>query len=406
MSTQTTNMKKIFIIGGTGAQGLPIVQALTQSGTYSVRILTRDPSSPRAQSLLSSASSPELVELFPGSFTSESDVRAGMANCWGAFVNIDGFATGEALEIFYTMRCYELAIEQGLEMYIHGNIDFGYKVSGYQSQFRCGHYDGKGRAGEWILMSNEAAKTESQRMKAALFTTGPYIDMALSPMTPLAPMIEKDDETGEEVVTWRLPLTENGAMPHVVLDDCGHYVKWLFDHHSEDRVDGMDLRVAMGHVRYDDMAAAFAKVTGHKARFVDVSEEEYWSPNGYWGSIASQPCGYMHAHAGAGEGNIPDGVMTIKQNFTGWWRTYQNCGEPSSRDAVAKHIGLKRDYALLDEIHPGRIRTPEEFFRREDEKARTEGRGSLWNVVVNEPRHVLKIHEDQSIFRSMKKDDA
>ena len=120
-----SSTRKVFIIGGTGAQGLPIIEALARDGAYSVRILTRDTSSRRAQSLLSTY--PGRVELVPGTFTSESDVRAGMAGCWGAFVNIDGFAVGEALEIFYTMRCYELAIQTGVKMYVHGNIDFGCK---------------------------------------------------------------------------------------------------------------------------------------------------------------------------------------------------------------------------------------------------------------------------------------
>jgi hypothetical protein len=30
------------------------------------------------------------------------------------------------------------------------------------------------------------------------------------------------------VVTWRVPLSE-GAVPHVALEDCGYYVRWLFE---------------------------------------------------------------------------------------------------------------------------------------------------------------------------------
>lgn len=81
--------------------------------------------------------------------------------------------------------------------------------------------------------------------------------------------------------------------------------------------------------------------------------------------------------------------MTNRQDFTAWFKLYQGFG---------KGPVLNRDFALLDEIHPGRIRTAEEFFRREDAKARKEGRGSLWDIVVNDPRPILKVYEDGKVF--------
>ncbi|MFI2040516.1 NmrA family NAD(P)-binding protein [Streptomyces bottropensis] len=36
----------IFVIGGTGAQGIPVVRALVADKKYSVRLLTRDATSP------------------------------------------------------------------------------------------------------------------------------------------------------------------------------------------------------------------------------------------------------------------------------------------------------------------------------------------------------------------------
>ena len=47
------------------------------------------------------------------------------------------------------------------------------------------------------------------------------------------------------------------------LEDCGYYVRWLFDH--PERANGMDLVVAIDHVAYADLAAAFEKVTGDPA---------------------------------------------------------------------------------------------------------------------------------------------
>jgi len=144
----------VFVIGGTGAQGLPIVEALVKDGQYAVRVLTRDKTSPRSRKLATLSPNVSFLE---GSFASEENLRAGYSGADYAFVNIDGksrvfwnpspltatgFNTGEKTEIFWGLRSYELAIEQGIKFFIWGNLDFVLKKSGYDSKFRTGHYDG------------------------------------------------------------------------------------------------------------------------------------------------------------------------------------------------------------------------------------------------------------------------
>lgn len=75
---------------------------------------------------------------------------------------------------------------------------------GYDSKFRTGHYDAKGRVGEWILQQNWE---NSKRMGAALFTTGPYMEMVLGARTPMSPVVE------EGVVVWRVPLGDVSEVP-------------------------------------------------------------------------------------------------------------------------------------------------------------------------------------------------
>lgn len=369
---------KIFIIGGTGAQGIPVVRGLVHDGKYAAHVLTRDPNSRRAKEL--AALSPN-VTIVQGSFTSETDLRAGFTGAWGAFVNIDGFATGEAMETWWTIRSYEIALECGVQFYVHGNIDYIHKLSGYNPLYRCGHLDGKGRMGEWILLQRAAAAAKqtpnTTGMKSALFTTGPYMEMSLDPNTPMGPTIEHDDETGSEILTWRLPLTASGAVPHTALDDCAHYVRWLFD--NPDRADGMNLGSAISLVHYDEIAAAFTRVTGRKARFIDVDLDTYWGTHPWAKSVADLAAGYT-APASAGTGE-----MTMRENFTGFWRAWQVSGENKGL--------VTRDFGLMEEIYPGRIKSAEEFFKREDDRARREGKGGLWEVVV-EGRPVLKITED------------
>jgi hypothetical protein len=97
----------------------------------------------------------------------------------------------------------------------------------------------------------------------------------------------------------------------------------------------------------------------------------------------SLPAGY--------NANIHDpGAMNIEDNFTGFWVTWSECG--GNRGVI------QRDYALLNRILPGRVKSAEEWFRQEDERGRKAGEGGLWERTVRastgKGRPILKIGED------------
>ena len=216
-------------------------------------------------------------------------------------------------------------------------------------------------------------------MKSALFTTGPYIDMAISARTVMSPTIGHDS-TGAEVMTWTVPLG-TGAVPHVCLEDCGFYVRWLFD--NQDRASGLDLEVAIAHIGYDELAAAFAKVTGRPAKYVDVDLATYW----HKGNIARAGA----LSAGYNADAADPATMTVEQNFSGFWNMW--------KASAADNRGvIRRDYALLDKIFPGRVKSAEEWFRLQDARGRKAGEGTLWERAARAAggrgRMVLKLSED------------
>lgn len=203
-------------------------------------------------------------------------------------------------------------------------------------------------------------------MGAANFTTGPYLDMALASKTVMTP------EIIDGVAVWRVPLGD-GAVPHIALDDCGHYVRWLFDNTA--RSNGMDLEVATAHVPYADLAAAFAKVTGHPARYENLDFDSYFNDDAFRGPWSRMGSGYNS------DPKDP-AYMTNRQNFTGFWNLWRNSG---GNEGV-----VQRDYKLLDEIHAKRIKTVEEWFRRQQEE-----KGDLWEwIQPKNMRPILKIAED------------
>lgn len=352
------HVSKIFIIGGTGVQGVPIVKALVNDKKYQVRVLTRDTSSRRANELLALGN----VELLQGTLDNEQALRDGFKGCDGAFVNIDGFHTGEKAEMYWAIRTYEIAIEEGVKFFVYGSLPYALKLGGYDSKFNAGHMNGKGRIGQWILFQNIDNK---DRMGASLFTVAPYIDMTIGAQTVMTPTIE------DGTLTWRVPLGES-RMPLSCLEDCGHYVRWQFD--NPERASGMDLVTAMEHISFKELAIAFETITGHQAQYIDVSLDEYWTK----GALS----GVAHSPVGAGVDPKDPNTMTMQRNFTGFWNAF-------------KHELFKVDYALLDEIYPERVKSAEDWFRQQDKVLQSSGKGDLWDRVQPENIWlVLKRGED------------
>jgi hypothetical protein len=121
----------------------------------------------------------------------------------------------------------------------------------------------------------------------------------------------------------------------------------------------MNLETAIGDITYTELAAAFEKVTGHAAQYIDTDLEDYW--NGPLSGVADLPAGY---NADPNDKS----TMSFRDNFTGFWNMW-------------KARFITRDYALLDEIHPNRIKTAEEWFRREDALGKELGKGQSVGAV-------------------------
>ncbi|KAI1307429.1 hypothetical protein F5Y03DRAFT_383765 [Xylaria venustula] len=348
----------VAVIGGTGAQGVPVVRDLLKSGDYAVRVLTRDTNSARFKELESYGP----VESVVGTFASEESLRATFRGAWGAWVNIDGFNSGEKAEIFWTIR-------EGVKFYVHGSIDYAYKLSGFRPEFHCGHIDAKGRMGDWILAQDKDPIVRA-RMRSALFSTGPYIEMTIGKNTPLSVVVE------DGVAVWRMPLAD-GAIPFTALDDVGVYVKWLFDNAGGEAA-GINLQMGLGHITLKEFVKAFSAVTGHPARFENDDLHEHMEVAFGGGG---DPCGY--------NADLKDpATMTMKRNFTAWFNVLRNTG--------GENGVMKRDYALLDRIYPQRMKTVEDWLRRENEKGLKQGLGTVWDrIQPGKLGHVLKITEDQ-----------
>jgi hypothetical protein len=158
-------------------------------------------------------------------------------------------------------------------------------------------------------------------------------------------------------MVFAVPLGD-GNCPLIHLEDYGLYARWIFD--TPSRSSGLELHVATEDIAWKDLATAFTEVTGQKAVYKNVTLDEYFALG-----IFQQP------DAKIGQTTIANDptLFTYRENFSGFWNTW-------------KDDLTKRDYKLLDEILPGRVKSIKE-----------------WMVKTGyngKPATVLKASRDQS----------
>jgi len=275
------------------------------------------------------------VSLLEGQYTDESFLKRAFEGAYGAFVNTDGFTLGERAEVYWGMRIFELAAAAGVKHYVWGALDYSLKYGKYKEEFRCGHYDGKGRVTEWLLAQ------KGLDIVPSVLTTGPYMEMLYDGM--FVPKLVEGGKTLE----FRQPLGPHGKVPMVALEDVGVFGLWVFD--NFDQMKYRDLKVATAHVDFNEVVAAFNSLQAEKggnmqARWKPLPMSQFFADMGVPKGVPVTQVFDSSARHGA-EG------MTFEDNFSGFWTLW-------SANVV------ERDYALLDEIHPGRVRSVREWMEK------------------------------------------
>jgi hypothetical protein len=178
-------------------------------------------------------------------------------------------------------------------------------------------------------------------MNWTIINSGPYMDMFAQ--------LFKPQQEADGTYVFRAPLGEEHGLPMIYLEDLGRYVLWALQ--NPDRSAGLELGIATAHVNFKEFAETFTKVTGKAARYEAVPNDAYLQaafgglPQGVETKIGLQP------------GQPDDGsFQTYAEDFTNWFNLYK---------ASANNTGLlQKDYKLLDEILPSRVKSAEEWMRK------------------------------------------
>jgi hypothetical protein len=175
-------------------------------------------------------------------------------------------------------------------------------------------------------------------MAWSILETGPYAERLWD-----NPPTKDADGT----FVFRLPLGTTGAMPLVSLESIGDYTRWIFEH--RERSAGLNLGIAIAHVTGAEHAVAFTAVTGEKARYDAISLET---------ALKSLPTGKIGSKASPGYDDPT--LRTAAEHLGPWWGIFRDSDNSGTTGLWTK------DYALLDEIMPNRIKTIEEWIRKEN----------------------------------------
>jgi len=336
----------VLIIGGTGGQGMPIAEELAQHG-FHVRVLTRNQDSDNSKKL---ATLPN-VSLYTGATDDEDALRKAFAGVDYAFVNLNSWALGIKNEIFWGIRIFEIAVQSGVKHYIWSSLDNYFLETRYDDSLRVGHYYGKGHVEQWMTALPQTP------MRWSILATSPYIEQLWNLQFP------KKSDSGE--YEFRLPLGD-GAIPYTCLDDLGYYVRWILAHPEKSA--GLNLKLSVEHVSLKQLASTFTEVTGKPAKATNITIDEWFEGTG----LATSG---DHLIGSSKVSTDDPSLLTVHDNFSAWWRLYQ-------QSAGNKGI-LKRDYALLDEIHPQRTKSLKQWMKRvkyDGEKTRQVTVTSAWTL--------------------------
>lgn len=311
-----------------------------------MRVLTRNSSSKEAQELAKING----VTIHEGNAYDEKTLRQALNGVNGIFINTNGLAIGEKAEVYWGIRLFELSREFGLEHFLYAGLEYASKLGNFQPKYRCSFLDAKGKVVDYI------SAQPTTPMAWSVLTSCTYME-ALSEF--LRPFPDPIDPTA---LVFTAPLG-TAKCPLIYLEDYGAYARWIFD--TPARSNGLNLHVATEDISWNDVANSFTELTGKKSTYRNVTLDEYFK----LGTVPNPDAKMGHS----ADPNDPT-LLTYRESFTGFWNLWKN--ELS-----------KRDYDLLDEILPTRVKSVREWMVK--------------TGYTGEAISILKDYRDRSVMRKV-----
>ncbi|KAF2742839.1 NAD(P)-binding protein [Sporormia fimetaria CBS 119925] len=326
--------KLITVFGATGNQGSSVLRSLAAntSKAFTLRGITRNPESASAKQLSDSG-----VEVVKADGWDKDSLLAAFKGSWGVFANTNTddpvFENPEETRTEFDLGkiIVDAAAEAGVEVFVYSGEASARETTG--GKLAVGAFDDKHAIGEY-------AKNKDAFKNVVIPGSGWYMESFLWPdLAPVFggfPLIPSDDG----VLVFRVPKWGGKEdVPFIGIgDDYGDIVHGIFL--EPEKFNGKLVQGVSDIRSFDEVAQAFEKATGKKARYEALPE---WNLKQY----------------GVRELETVEGMFALCKESGGRYFGVQTEADTAAK---LKAVAVKAKGQAGDEA---KLLTLEEFFKRE-----------------------------------------
>jgi uncharacterized protein YbjT (DUF2867 family) len=242
----------IAVVGGTGAQGGGVVDALLVQGQYAVRVVTRDPASKSAEALVKRG-----VEVVKGDLLEPKSLRAAFDGAYGAFIVTNFWDPGQmAKETEIGEAAVKEARDAGVQHLIWSTLPDAEKLTAGRLKLR--HFTGKAKVDAAVAAAGFPRYT---------FVQAPFYFQNF--LGSLAPQPLPNGGRG-----WAIPIDPSARVIHGGdVTDVGRAVAAAFSA-GDSLPNGSYLAVCGGLYSFNDFVGTL-NAQGHDVQVVQVPAEAY-----------------------------------------------------------------------------------------------------------------------------------
>jgi uncharacterized protein YbjT (DUF2867 family) len=241
-------MKKIILVtGATGAEGGSVAKALLATRNFSVRVLVKDPSLPRAMALQTAG-----AILITGSLDDKESLRTAMKDCYGVF-GVTNFWEHNEKEYQQGKNLIDAVKAAAIQHFVFHTLPDYQTLSG--GQYSVPRSEVKAALEAYARLLN---------VRATFARVSFYYEHVLS-FLPL-------ERTGENEYYFGLPQG-NSKLAMVSVEDLGAMVNTLFNH-PEDYI-GKTITAVGADKTGVQYAAIMTKVLRKNIEYRHITREEY-----------------------------------------------------------------------------------------------------------------------------------
>jgi uncharacterized protein YbjT (DUF2867 family) len=254
--------KTIVVFGATGAQGGGLVHSILEDpdGEFSVRAVTRNPSSDSAKALADKG-----AEIVKANIDNYEDIKKALNGAYGAFFVTVFWEHFSSVKEFNNIKNYaKAASEEGLEHVIWSTLEDTREVipldsdemPTLQEKYNVPHFDAKGEADKFF----EEYNVPTTYLLASFYWDN-MIHFGMGP---------KRGEDGNLAIAFPMG---NKKMAGIAADDIGKCAFGIFKQGKE--MVGERIGIAGEHISFIHVAKSLSDFIGEKVTYHAVTPEQY-----------------------------------------------------------------------------------------------------------------------------------